>query len=136
MIIQSFEGGYDKNFCYVISCQKTRLAAIIDPAVEIVKDYPNLMGSYESVLSEDEINILIDFIELGELMVRDALDRNESCGGHFREESQTKEGEALRDDDSYAFVSAWEYKGKNSLPIRNKEDLDFDSVHLSQRSYK
>ena len=57
-----------------------------------------------------------DFIELGELMIYDALDRNESCGGHFREEYQTSEGEALRDDDNYTFVSAWEYQGEDNTP--------------------
>ena len=77
-----------------------------------------------------------DFLELGELMVRDALDRSESCGGHFREESQTEEGEALRDDENYTFSSAWEYKGEATEPIRNKEKLTFDTVHLTQRSYK
>ena len=77
-----------------------------------------------------------DFIELGELMIRDALDRNESCGGHFREEYQTTEGEALRDDENYTFVSAWEHKGKDKDPIRHKEDLKYDVVKPTQRSYK
>ena len=77
-----------------------------------------------------------DFIELGELMIHDALDRNESCGGHFREEYQTSEGEALRDDDNYTFVSAWEYQGEDSTPKRHKEDLNFKEVTPTQRSYK
>jgi succinate dehydrogenase / fumarate reductase flavoprotein subunit len=77
-----------------------------------------------------------DFIELGELMVRDALDRSESCGGHFREESQTEEGEALRDDENFKFTSAWEYKGDDVKPVRNKEELQFEAVELTQRSYK
>ena len=77
-----------------------------------------------------------DFIELGELMIRDALDRNESCGGHFREEYQTSEGEALRDDENYTFVSAWEHKGQDKDPIRHKEDLKYDVVKPTQRSYK
>ena len=77
-----------------------------------------------------------DFIELGELMVRDALDRNESCGGHFREEHQTPDGEALRDDENYTFVSAWEFNGKDSEPTRHKEDLNFEVVKPTQRSYK
>jgi succinate dehydrogenase / fumarate reductase flavoprotein subunit len=76
-----------------------------------------------------------DFLELGELMCRDALERNESCGGHFREEFQTEEGEAKRDDTGYAFVSAWEYKGTGSFEL-HKEELVFDVVHPSQRSYK
>jgi succinate dehydrogenase / fumarate reductase flavoprotein subunit len=77
-----------------------------------------------------------DFLELGELMCIDALQRNESCGGHFREESQTPEGEALRDDDNYAYVAAWQYAGDGVAPILNKEPLSFEYVKLSQRSYK
>ncbi len=77
-----------------------------------------------------------DFIELGELMVDDALDRNESCGGHFREEYQTPEGEALRDDENYAYVAAWEYMGDNQPERLNKEELQFENVKLTQRSYK
>ncbi|OWP62991.1 succinate dehydrogenase flavoprotein subunit [Hymenobacter amundsenii] len=77
-----------------------------------------------------------DFIELGELMVDDALDRNESCGGHFREEYQTPEGEALRNDDDYAYVAAWEYQGENQPEKLNKEELTFENVKLTQRSYK
>ncbi len=77
-----------------------------------------------------------DFIELGELMMQDALARRESCGGHFREEFQTPEGEALRDDDNFAYVSAWEYKGDNQPEQLHKEELNFENVKLSQRSYK
>ena len=77
-----------------------------------------------------------DFLELGELLVDDALMRKESCGGHFRVESQTPEGEALRDDDNFAFVSAWEYKGDNQPEELHKEVLEFENVHLTQRSYK
>ncbi|ALD21365.1 fumarate reductase/succinate dehydrogenase flavoprotein subunit [Hymenobacter sp. DG25A] len=77
-----------------------------------------------------------DFIELGELMVDDALDRNESCGGHFREEYQTPEGEALRDDENYAYVAAWQYVGENQPEVLNKEELKFENVKLTQRSYK
>jgi succinate dehydrogenase / fumarate reductase flavoprotein subunit len=77
-----------------------------------------------------------DFLELGELMCIDALHRNESCGGHFREENQTPEGEALRDDDNYAYVAAWQYAGDEVAPILNKEPLNFEYVKLSQRSYK
>ena len=71
-----------------------------------------------------------------ELMVRDALERSESCGGHFRLESQTEEGEALRDDENFAHVSAWEYKGAGETPVMHKEPLDFEYVKLTQRSYK
>jgi len=77
-----------------------------------------------------------DFLELGELLCIDALDRKESCGGHFRVESQTPEGEALRDDENYAYGAAWQYSGDVSKPILNKEPLEFDYVKLSQRSYK
>ena len=77
-----------------------------------------------------------DFLELGELMVDDALDRKESCGGHFRLESQTEEGEALRDDENYAYAAAWEYKADNQPEELHKEELIFESVKLSQRSYK
>ncbi|MFA7289563.1 MAG: fumarate reductase/succinate dehydrogenase flavoprotein subunit [Melioribacteraceae bacterium] len=78
---------------------------------------------------------LIDYLELGELMARDALERNESCGGHFREEYQTEEGEALRDDENYAYVSAWEYKSLGSWEL-NKEPLIYENVKLATRSYK
>ena len=77
-----------------------------------------------------------DFLEFGELMIRDALDRKESCGGHFREESQTDEGEAKRDDDNYSYVAAWEYKGENQKPELHKEHLEFEHVKPTQRSYK
>jgi len=77
-----------------------------------------------------------DFIELGEIMIYDALDREESCGGHFREEHQTSEGEALRDDKNYTFVSAWEYKGEDKEPELHKENLNYEEVTPTQRSYK
>ena len=77
-----------------------------------------------------------DFLELGELFAKDALERNESCGGHFREEYQTKEGEALRNDDDYRFVSAWEYNENIEQSKLHREHLDFESVELKNRSYK
>jgi succinate dehydrogenase / fumarate reductase, flavoprotein subunit len=77
-----------------------------------------------------------DFLELGELMCRDALHREESCGGHFREEYQTEEGEALRDDERFAYAAAWEYRGTDQPPQLHKEPLEFEYVHLAQRSYK
>ncbi|HEU5146692.1 MAG TPA: fumarate reductase/succinate dehydrogenase flavoprotein subunit, partial [Chryseosolibacter sp.] len=77
-----------------------------------------------------------DFMELGELMVDDALHRSESCGGHFREESQTPDGEALRNDDKFAYVAAWQYNGDNQAETLHKEDLVFENVKLTQRSYK
>ncbi len=77
-----------------------------------------------------------DFLELAELMCLDALQRTESCGGHFREESQTADGEALRDDEHFAYAAAWQYAGEGSAPLLAKEPLAFETVHLSQRSYK
>jgi succinate dehydrogenase / fumarate reductase flavoprotein subunit len=77
-----------------------------------------------------------DFLELGELICLDALEREESCGGHFREEYQTEEGEALRDDERFCHVAAWEYAGPDKKPIRNVEPLVFENVHLQTRSYK
>ena len=77
-----------------------------------------------------------DFLEFGELMCRDALQREESCGGHFRTEHQTEEGEAKRDDVNYSFVSAWEYKGEGNAPELHKEDLQYEEVKMTQRSYK
>lgn len=77
-----------------------------------------------------------DFIELGELMCKDALAREESCGGHFREEYQTEEGEALRDDEKFAYVSAWEFKGVDNEPTLHKEELKYENIKIAQRSYK
>jgi succinate dehydrogenase / fumarate reductase flavoprotein subunit len=77
-----------------------------------------------------------DFLELGELFAKDALDRNESCGGHFREEYVTEDGEARRDDENFAYVAAWEYTGDPSEAILHKEQLDFKDIELKTRSYK
>jgi succinate dehydrogenase / fumarate reductase flavoprotein subunit len=79
---------------------------------------------------------LADFLEFAELMCHDALNRNESCGGHFREEYQTAEGEARRDDDNYRYVAAWEYQGPSQRPTLHKESLTFENVALTERSYK
>ncbi|MBA3854173.1 MAG: succinate dehydrogenase flavoprotein subunit, partial [Gemmatimonas sp.] len=77
-----------------------------------------------------------DFLEFAELMCIDALHREESCGGHFRTEHQTEDGEAKRNDAEFAYVAAWEYAGEGKAPILNKEPLEFENVHLSTRSYK
>ncbi len=77
-----------------------------------------------------------DFLEFGELMCLDAYTREESCGGHFREEYQTPEGEALRNDDKFCYSAVWEYKGEKTAPVLHKESLSFEHVHLTQRSYK
>jgi succinate dehydrogenase / fumarate reductase flavoprotein subunit len=86
----------------------------------------------------EEAGRVADFLEFGELMALDALTRRESCGGHFREESQTAENEALRDDENFCHVSAWEHQGENNIgsSVLHKEPLTFDNVHLTQRSYK
>ena len=94
---------------------------------------PGIVKEMNSEL--DKAGRVADFIELGELMCLDALERRESCGGHFREESQTEEGEALRDDENYTYVSCWEYKGESQWQL-NKESLQFDMAKPSQRSYK
>ncbi len=83
----------------------------------------------------EKANRVADFLELGELMAMDALNRNESCGGHFREEYQTEEGEALRDDDAYKYVAAWEYKGPGEH-VMHKESLDYEYIEVKQRNYK
>jgi succinate dehydrogenase / fumarate reductase flavoprotein subunit len=77
-----------------------------------------------------------DFLELAELMCTDALHRAESCGGHFRLESQTSEGEAKRDDAGFCYVAAWEYSGPGQAAVLHMEPLTFEHVHLAQRSYK
>jgi succinate dehydrogenase / fumarate reductase flavoprotein subunit len=91
-------------------------------------------GTFNQVL--ERAGRVADFLEFAELLVLDALERRESCGGHFREESQTEDGEALRDDEQFCHVSAWEFTGVGTPPILHKEPLDFEYVHLSQRSYK
>ncbi|MBI2767374.1 MAG: fumarate reductase/succinate dehydrogenase flavoprotein subunit [Chloroflexi bacterium] len=96
-----------------------------------------VLGEGESLnQSLEKAGRVADFFELGELICQDALAREESCGGHFREEHQTPEGEALRDDVNFAYVAAWEYAGKGELAKLHKEDLEFEYVHLAQRSYK
>lgn len=77
-----------------------------------------------------------DFLELGELFAKDALERNESCGGHFREEYQTPEGEALRDDENFTFVSAWEHVGNPKDSKLHKEELVYENIEVKTRSYK
>ncbi len=97
----------------------------------------NVTGTNEELNQQlERAGRVADFLELGELMVVDALNRTESCGGHFREESQTEEGEALRNDNDFCYVAAWEYKGDNQPEVLHKEELKFESVKLTQRSYK
>jgi succinate dehydrogenase / fumarate reductase flavoprotein subunit len=77
-----------------------------------------------------------DFLEFAELLCADALMRRESCGGHFRTEFQTEDGEAKRDDENYSFVAAWEYQGEDRPPVMHKETLVYDEIKMTQRSYK
>ena len=96
-----------------------------------------VLGDGESLnQSLEKAGRVEDFLEFGELLCRDALHREESCGGHFRLEHQTEDGEALRDDEHFAYAAAWEYTGDNARPALHKEPLEFESVHLAQRSYK
>ena len=114
---------------------KTAIADIAALREEFHADV-RVLGENESFnQSLEKAGRVADFIELGELMCRDALDREESCGGHFREEHQTPEGEAQRDDVIFAYVAAWEYKGPGNAAV-HKEELVFENVHLAQRSYK
>ncbi len=97
----------------------------------------NVPGSSNNLNQSLELaGRVADFLEFGELMCRDALQRTESCGGHFREESQTDEGEALRDDANFAYVAAWEHKSVDAPPVLHKEPLEFTKIQLAQRSYK
>ncbi len=125
-------------------CGMTRSAEGLRRALAAI---PALREEFESNLrltgTGEELNQSLekaarvaDFLELAELMCIDALDRGESCGGHFRVESQTPDGEALRDDDKYSYASAWEWKGRGEAPVLHKDPLVFEHVHLAQRSYR
>src|SRR5207237_10183379 len=97
----------------------------------------NVLGEDESLnQSLERAGRVADFLELAELLCLDAWHRTESCGGHFRVESQTEDGEALRDDGHFAYVAAWHYGGEGKRPLLRKEPLDFENVHLAVRSYK
>ncbi|MFN8016196.1 MAG: fumarate reductase/succinate dehydrogenase flavoprotein subunit [Acidimicrobiia bacterium] len=126
------------------NCGMERSKESLEKALE---EIPKLREEFYKDLrvtgTDDEFNQTLekagrvaDFLEFGELMVRDALHREESCGGHFRVEHQTPEGEAQRDDENFAYVAAWEYTGNLSDPKLHKEYLEFEEVHLTQRSYK
>ncbi len=126
------------------ACGMARSRAPLEKALEVIPEIRERFWKEVRVpgrgedfnQSLEKAGRLADFLELGELMCRDALHREESCGGHFRAESQTPEGEAKRDDERYAFVSAWEFTGVGSAPRLHKEPLTFENVPLSQRSYK
>ncbi len=125
-------------------CGMARDEAGLIKAKQMIRDLKEDFWKNVKVSGEnEEINQALeragrvaDFIELGELMIDDALDRKESCGGHFRLESQTDENEALRDDNNYCYVAAWQYNGEGQPETLNKEELNFEYVKLTQRSYK
>jgi succinate dehydrogenase / fumarate reductase flavoprotein subunit len=97
----------------------------------------NVPGEYSELNQElEKAGRVADFFELSELLITDALNRNESCGAHFREEYQTPEGEALRNDEEFAYVAAWEYAGAGKPHILHKEELKFENVEMKVRSYK
>jgi succinate dehydrogenase / fumarate reductase flavoprotein subunit len=103
---------------------------------EFYKDV-KVSGTAESFNQELEKALRVaDFLELGELFAKDALHREESCGGHFREEHQTEDGEAKRDDENFAYVAAWEYKENPRESVLHKEDLVYENIKLVTRSYK
>ena len=116
------------------------LTKAISMIQEIRKDFwkdVKVTGEMDNLNPElEKASRLADFLDIGELMVRDALNRNESCGGHFREESVTEDGEAKRDDKNFANASCWEFKGETEEPVLHIEDLVFENVKLTQRSYK
>ena len=115
---------------------KKAIKEIADLREEFWKEV-RVPGSLNELNQElEKAGRVADLIDLGELMCKDALDRAESCGGHFREESQTEEGEAMRKDDEFTYVSAWEYTGVPSEANLHKEELTFENIELKQRSYK
>jgi succinate dehydrogenase / fumarate reductase flavoprotein subunit len=115
---------------------KKALAEIPELRAEFHRDV-RVLGDDQSLnQSLEKAGRVSDVLELAELICFDALQREESCGGHFRVEHQTEEGEALRDDEHFAYVSAWEFDGVGERPVLHKEPLEFEFVHLAQRSYK
>ena len=127
------------NYCGMAR-NKEGLLEAVDKIKKLKQDFwENICVPGKSNIINPELEKagrVADFIELGELMIYDALNREESCGGHFREEHQTSDGEARRDDNNFSFVSAWEYIDKETKQKLNKEKLTFDEVNLTQRSYK
>ena len=126
------------------NCGMARSAESLDKALSEIPALREEFWANVRVLGENEsfnqslekAGRVADFLEFGELLVRDARHREESCGGHFRVEHQTEEGEALRDDENFAYVAAWEWGGGPSKPELHKEPLEFEEVALAQRSYK
>ena len=122
----------------------SRTAQGLETAIEQIRELreqywqnvkvPGSGGDFNQSL--EKAGRVADFFELAELMCVDALERNESCGGHFREEYKTPDGEAQRDDENYSYVAAWEYRGYGNPEELHKEPLEFQYVHPTQRSYK
>ena len=125
-------------------CGMARTKEGLEKAIELIPKLReefwanvNVPGSDKSLNQAlEKAGRVADFLELGELMCRDALTREESCGGHFREEYQHPDGECLRNDETFAHVAAWEYKGEGNVPERNTEELNYEAVKMSTRSYK
>ena len=125
-------------------CGMERTETGLKKAIDLIRSlkddfYRNVkvLGGAETLnQSLEKAGRVADFFELGELMCIDALNRRESCGGHFRGESQTEDGEALRHDEEYAYVAAWEWAGEDSIPVLHKEDLTYTAIEMKQRSYK
>ncbi len=125
-------------------CGMERSADGLRKAIDLIRTLKDdfsrnvkVLGGAETMnQSLEKAGRVADFIELGELMCIDALNRRESCGGHFRAESQTEDGEALRHDDEYAYVAAWEWAGADAAPVLHKEDLVYTAIEMKQRSYK
>lgn len=127
------------NKCGMSRNEKELKEAIAEIAALRQEFYTNVRvpGGMDEMNQELEKALRVaDFLELGELFAKDALQRNESCGGHFREEYQTEEGEALRDDDNFRYVAAWEYKGEPKDAVLHKEELVYENIELKTRSYK
>jgi len=126
------------------NCGMARTAESLKKALKLIPELRQEFWSDVNVLGENEemnqalerAGRVADFLEFAELLCKDALTREESCGGHFRSEYQTADGEALRDDKNFCHVSAWEYTGESKEPVLHKEPLEFENIHLAQRSYK
>jgi succinate dehydrogenase / fumarate reductase flavoprotein subunit len=125
-------------------CGMERTAEGLRKAVDLIRSLREdfhrnvkVLGSADTLnQSLEKAGRVADFFELGELMCIDALHRRESCGGHFRAESQTEDGEALRDDENFSYVAAWEWTGQDGKPVLHKENLTYEFVEMKQRSYK
>ena len=121
-----------------------RTAEGLNKAIELIRSLREefwrnvrVLGSADTLnQSLEKAGRVADFLELGELMCMDALHREESCGGHFRVEHQTEDGEAARDDENFSYVAAWEFAGDDQPPVLHKEDLVYTAIEMKQRSYK